>query len=311
MTQQAITATGSQTVAQRHKRQPFPYLLLTPALAVLVVLVGYPIVKLITTSFQQYTRAQVFGAPATWTGFANYVKVLTGTDFWAVVARSFAFMLAAVFLTMLLGTLIAILMMQLHKVLRLLVSVGLLLAWAMPALTATIVWGWMFDTQYGVINFLLSKITGHNWMGHQWLLNPFSFFVVLTIIVVWQGVPFIAFTLYAALTQVDGAIMEAAEIDGASSVKRFFQVQMPITRSVFTVLIILSVIWDLGIFAQVYALQAIGGIAAQTSTLGVWIYTRGSSAGDFGLSAAAAVIMVIMMLAISFYYVRDTLLKED
>jgi len=307
----AQPATTGEAVAPRHKRQPFPYLLLTPALAVLVVLVGYPIVKLVITSFQTYTRAQVFGAPATWNGFTNYVKVLTGSDFWAVTARSLLFMAAAVTLTIVLGTLIALLMMQLHKALRLLVSIGLLLAWAMPALTATIVWGWMFDTQYGVINYLLSKITGHNWMGHQWLLNQFSFFVVLTIIVVWQGVPFIAFTLYAALTQVDGAIMEAAEIDGASSVKRFFQVQMPMTRSVFTVLIVLSIIWDLGIFAQVYALQSIGGIAAQTSTLGVWIYQRGSAAGDFGLSAAAAVIMVIMMLAISYYYVRDTLLKED
>jgi len=220
-------------------------------------------------------------------------------------------MIAAVFLTMLFGTLIALLMMQLHKAFRLLVSVGLLLAWAMPALTATIIWGWMFDTSYGVINYLLTKVTGHNWIGHQWLLNPVSFFAVLTIIVVWQGIPFIAFTVYAALTQVDGAVMEAAEIDGASSTKRFFQVQMPMIRSVFTVLVVLSVIWDLGIFAQVYALQSIGGIAAQTSTLGVWIYTRGSSAGDFGLSAAAAVVMVIMMMAISFYYVRDTLAKED
>jgi len=294
-----------------HVRQPFPYLLLTPALAILLVLVGYPLVKMIITSFQTYGRAQAFGAPAPWTGLSNYVKVLTGTDFWMVLARSFTFMIVAVTLTIVLGTLVALFMMQLTKGFRLLVSIGLLLAWAMPALTSVIVWGWMFDTKYGVINFLLTKISGQDWMGHSWLLNPVSFFAVLTLIIVWQGIPFVALTLYAGLTQVDAAVMEAAAIDGASPVKRFFQVQMPITRPIFTVLIVLSVIWDLRVFAQVYALQGIGGNTDQTSTLGVWIYQRGSAGGDFGFSAAAAVIMVILMLVISSYYVRQTLKQED
>ncbi|MCL2783323.1 MAG: sugar ABC transporter permease, partial [Propionibacteriaceae bacterium] len=269
-------------VAYRHykkKPEPLPYALLVPALAVLGVLVGYPVVKMVITSFQKFTRAQAFGAPPEWTGFTNYIKVLTSHDFWVVLARSFAFMIIAVSLTIVIGTLIALLMMQLKKGFRLLLSIGLLLAWAMPALTSVIVWGWMFDTQYGIINYLLTKVTGDNWQGHSWLLNPVSFFAVLIIIIVWQGIPFVAFTLYAGLTQVDEAVMEAAQIDGASAVKRFFQVQMPMTRSIFTVLIVLSIIWDLRVFAQVYALQGIGGISAQTSTLGVWIYQQGSSSG--------------------------------
>jgi N,N'-diacetylchitobiose transport system permease protein len=181
----------------------------------------------------------------------------------------------------------------------------------MPALTSTFVWSWMFDTNFGILNYLLGKITGESWAGHTWLTNPVSFFAVLACIIVWQGVPFIAFTLYAGLTQIDSGILEAAEIDGASAVKRFFQVQMPITRSVFTVLIVLSIIWDLRVFAQVYALQGVGGDSSKTSTLGVWIYQQGTSSGDFGLSAAAAVIMCLIMVAISFYYVRQTLSQED
>jgi len=300
----------SVTVAARKKRSdPIPYALLLPALAVLCVMIGYPIVKMLITSFQHFTRAQLFGAPPEWVGFGNYAKVLTNPDFWRVVARSFGFMAVAVTLTLVVGTLIALLMMQLRRGFRLLLSIGLLLAWAMPALTASIVWGWIFNTQYGVVNYVLTQLTGTSWAGHSWLINPWSFFVVLTIIIVWQGVPFIAFTVYAGLTQVDPAILEAAQIDGASAVKRFFQVQMPITRSVFTVLIVLSVIWDLRVFAQVYALLGVGGNADKVSTLGVWIYMQGSS--DIGLSSAAAVIMVAMMLAISFYYVRQTLRQED
>ena len=298
-------------VARQHRLEPFPYLLLTPALIILGVLVGYPVVRMVITSFQKYTRAQAFGAAPEWTGFANYIKVLTGADFWVVVARSFAFMVVAVSLTIVIGTLVALFMMQLRKGFRLLVSVGLLLAWAMPALTSIIVWGWIFDSQYGIVNYLLTKLTGENWQGHSWLMNPLSFFAVLILIIVWQGIPFVAFTLYAGLTQVDGAIMEAAQIDGASSVKRFFQVQMPMTRSIFTVLIVLSIIWDLRVFAQVFALQGIGGMTDKTSTLGVWIYRQGTASGDFGVASAAAVIMVVIMLVISFYYVRQTLRQED
>lgn len=295
----------------KRRRQPFPYVLLTPALIILAVLVGYPVVTLFITSFQKFGREQAFGRPPSFIGLGNYQAVLTDPSFWVMLFRSFVFMIAAVALTMALGTLVALLMMRLTTFFRILVTVGLLLAWAMPALAAVIVWGWMFDTSYGVINYLLTQVTGTDWMGHSWLIDPFSFFVVLTIIIVWQGVPFIAFTLYAAMAQIPTEVAEAAQMDGASAVKRFFLITVPYVRSVFLVLIVLSMIWDLRVFAQVYALQGIGGIAEQTSTFGVWIYSRGTAGGNFGLSAAAAVIMVVIMLGISFYYVRQTLNEEN
>ena len=79
---------------------------------------------------------------------------------------------------------------------RLLTMIGLMLAWAMPALTATVIWQWIFDTQYGIANWLLGR------QGESWLSNPLTFYFVATIIVVWMGIPFIAFTLYAGLTQI-------------------------------------------------------------------------------------------------------------
>ncbi|HEY0188435.1 MAG TPA: sugar ABC transporter permease [Cellulomonas sp.] len=304
---------AAQAPAPVRRRRPslFPYALLLPSLAFLLVLIGWPLIKLVITSFQHFGREQAFGAAPTWAGLENYTTVLTDSQFWLTLARSFAFMVAVVALTIVIGTLLALLMMRLRRGFRLLVSVGLLLAWAMPALTAVIVWGWMFDTQYGVINYLLTQITGHSWSGHSWLINPLSFFVVLAIIVIWQGVPFIAFTMYAGLTQIPGEVLEAAQIDGAGASKRFFQIQVPYVRSILTVLIVLSIIWDLRVFAQVYALQGIGGIAEKTSTLGVWIYQKGTASGDFGVSAAAAVIMVVIMLAISVSYVRQTISEEE
>ncbi len=297
--------------ADRHRSQPMPYLLLLPALIVLLALTVYPVGRLLVTSFQKYGRAQQFGAPAEWIGVDNYKNVLTDSDFWVMVLRSFLFMVAAVVLTIVIGTLLALLMMRLNKGFRMLLSVGLLLSWAMPALSAVLIWGWMFDTGYGVFNFVLSRITGDgSWIGHQWLLNPFSFFIVLTIIVVWGAVPFVVFTLYGALTQISGEMIEASQIDGASAVQRFFQIQAPQVRSVFTVLIVLEIIWDLNMFVQVNALQGIGGDADRTSIYGVWIYRTGTAGGDLGLSAAGAVLMVIIMVVIASYYVHQ-IFKEE
>ncbi|CPU63850.1 MULTISPECIES: carbohydrate ABC transporter permease [Cellulosimicrobium] len=296
------------------KRRPpiLPWTLLVPSLVVLGILVGYPLVRLVIMSFQEYERAQLMGQPAEWVGFDNYVQVLTDVDgFWTVLLRSFLFMVACVVLTMVLGTLIALLMMRLGKGFRLLVSVGLLLAWAMPALAATIVWGWIFDTQYGVINNLLTAITGDNWMGHSWLLNPLQFFLIATIVIVWGAVPFVAFTMYAGLTQIPGEVLEAAQLDGATPVQRFRLIMVPYVRSIITVLIVLSIIWDLRVFTQIYALQGVGGDRDKTNTIGVYIYQMGMAQGHYGLAGAISVIFVFIMLGISFYYVRQTVREEE
>ena len=103
--------------------------------------------------------------------------------------------------TMVIGVGVALLLRQMSKPIRLLVQSGLLLAWAMPVIAALTVWQWLFDTQYGVVNWILTRL-GADYNGHSWLLSPLSFFFVATVIVVWMSVPFVAFTMYAGFTQV-------------------------------------------------------------------------------------------------------------
>ena len=160
-------------------------------------------------SMQEYGLPQVFGQPAPWVGFANFRTILEDDYFWTVLWRTLIFCFVNVALTMVLGVLIALLLDALGKGMRLLVSASLIVAWAMPALTATIVWQWMFDTEYGLVNWALDR------QGESWFANQLTFFMVATIIVVWMGVPFIAFTVYAALTQIPGEMVEAARLDGA------------------------------------------------------------------------------------------------
>jgi len=290
-------------------RGPLP--LLVPAGVVVAAITGWPLVQLVIMSLQEFGRAQIFGAPPEWVGLANYVDVFTDPTFWAVLGRSLAFCAVNVVATMVLGVAIAALMTRLSRGFRGLVSAGLLLAWAMPPLAATVVWGWLFDTDSGLVNYLLTLVTGSDWMGHSWLFNPVSFYFVATVIVTWQSIPFVAFTAYAALTQVPGEVLEAASLDGAGAVSRFRLVTLPFIRSVLVVLLVLQIIWDMRVFTQIYALQTIGGLAEATNTIGVYIYAVSTKGGDLGAGGAIAVVLVVIMLAISSYYIRATLREEE
>ncbi len=291
-------------------RATAPWLLLAPAIGVLLVLNGYPLVKLLITSMQRYGRAQVFGAPPEFVGFENYRVVLSDPTFWAVLWRSVAFCAVNVMLTMSIGMLVALLLTRLRRAMRLLVTVGLLLAWAMPALTAIVIWGWMFDAQYGVVNYALAQL-GVDAAGHSWLIDPLSFFAVATVVVTWQSVPFVAFTLYAGLTQVSADMLEAAALDGATGWQRFRLIVVPVIRPILLIVTVLQVIWDLRVFTQIFALQDAGGIAAKTNTIGVYIYQVGVAQGRFDVGSAIAVIMVLIMLGASLLYVRQIVRTEE
>lgn len=297
-------------VAARRWSALAPYALLTPAVAVLLVLTGWPLVQLLVTSTQRYGRAQVFGAAPEFVGLDNYRTVLTDPQFWRVLLRSVAFCAANVTLTMALGMLVALLLLRLARAMRLLVTVGLLLAWAMPALTSIVIWGWMVDAQYGVVNWLLTRL-GLDYAGHSWLIQPLSFFAVATVVITWQSVPFVAFTLYAALTQVPEDVLEAAELDGAGGWARFRLVVVPFIRPVLLIVTVLQVIWDLRVFTQIFALQDVGGITEKTATIGVYVYQVGVAQGRFDVGSAIAVVLVVIMLVVSAAYVRQVVRAEQ
>jgi len=303
--------TAPAPAPRRRRRDATPLALLVPALVMLTVFIGWPLLQLVIMSFQKYGREQIFGKPPEFVWFDNYVRVLTDSEFWIVLGRSFGLMVVCAAATMVLGVAIALMMTSLGRVMRTVVSVGLLLAWAMPALTGTIVWGWIFDTSYGLVNYALTRITGQNWIGHSWLSDPLSFFGVAAIIITWGAIPFVAFSTYAGLSQVPDEVLEAASLDGSNAWQRFRFIVVPYIRSILVVLLILQVIWDLRVFAQIYALQTVGGIRADTNTIGVYIYSVSMATGDLGSGGAISVILVAVLLAISAYYIRTMLTSED
>lgn len=285
--------------------------LLAPSIAMILLMVGYPAIMMIGQSFTDYqVRHKIQGTAPEFVWFDNYLAVITRSEFPTVVLRTVLIMLLTTTLIMVGGVLIALLMTKIGRAMRILVSVGLLLAWAIPPLTATVVWGFIFDAEYGVVNWALNEVTGtQNWRNHEWLLNPVTFFMVLTIIVVWGAIPFVAFTTFAALGQIPRETTEAAEIDGAGGWRRFWGVILPAIRPVLGGLLILQIIWNMKLFTQVYALQSQGALASETNVLPVYLFRQGI--GDFGATSAVGMLFVVIMLAISWVNIRQLLKEED
>jgi N,N'-diacetylchitobiose transport system permease protein len=303
----AATETGR---TPRPRRTPLPYLLVLPAVAALALALGYPLVRQVVLSFQDFGLAQQFGSPPEWIGIQNYRDLITDPYLWTVTLRSLLFCLVNAAATLVVGVGLALLMQHMSKAIRVLVQSGLLLAWAMPVVAALTVWEWLFDTQYGVINYLLARL-GADYEGHSWLLQPLSFFFVATVIVVWMSVPFVAFTVYAALTQVSEDMVEAAEIDGASGLQRLRHIVLPSIRPVLLVVALLQVIWDLRVFTQIYILQKAGGSTHDTNLLGTYIYRLGIGSGKFGMAAAVAMFMLVLTVVLTAPYVRAMLKQEE
>jgi len=293
----------------RARRTPLPYALIVPAVVALCLALGYPLVRQVILSFQEFGLRQQFGNPPEWVGIQNYRDLLTDPYLWRVTLRSIVFCLVNAAATMAIGVSLALLMQHMSRGIRIMLQAGLLLAWAMPVVAALTVWEWLFDTQYGVVNYLLTKV-GLDFEGHAWLLQPLSFFFVATVIVVWMSVPFVAFTVYAALTQVPEDLVEAAEIDGASPAQRLRHIVLPAIRPVLLVVGLLQVIWDLRVFTQIYVLQKAGGSTHDTNLLGTLIYRLGIGSGNFGMAAAVAMFMLVLTVALTGPYVRAMLRQE-
>ncbi|CAN5301723.1 sugar ABC transporter permease [soil metagenome] len=287
-----------------------PHVLILPAVLILVLGMGYPMVWQVVTSFQKYGLQQQFGKPAPFVWFDNYVALATDPQLWLVVGKSLAFCLITAFVTLAVGTLLALLMSAVTKTARLVLQVALLLAWSMPVVSAMTVWIWLFDRRRGAINYLLDMIPGVEMNRFDWLSTPLTFLLVAGIIVVWMSVPFVAFSIYAGLTQVSEEVMEAAQLDGASGWQRFWGIILPMIRPVVSIVLLLQLIWDLRVFTQIKLLQDAGSKSGDYDLLGTYIYKLGTSAQDFGMASAVSILVLAITVALSWFYIRS-LLRED
>jgi N,N'-diacetylchitobiose transport system permease protein len=287
-----------------------PYLLLVPAVGILLIGMGYPTVWQIVTSMQEFGLQQQFGKPAPFVWFENYATLATNAQFWAVVVRSIGFCLITAVITLAVGFGLALLMNAVGRVPRLILQLALLLAWSMPVVAAMTVWIWLFDRRRGAVNYLLDMLPGVELNRFNWLESPFTFFAVASIIVVWMSVPFVAFSTFAGLTQISGEVMEAAALDGANGWQRVRGIILPMIRPVIAIVFLLQIIWDLRVFTQITMLQDAGSKSGEFDLLGTFIYKLGTKSQDFGMASAVSILVLGITIALSWFYIRG-LLKDD
>jgi N,N'-diacetylchitobiose transport system permease protein len=294
----------------RALRGSVPYLLILPVALVIGAVLGYPLYKLVTLSFQQYGLPELIQRKGTWVGFDNYASVLQDEIFWNTLLRTVVFTVANVGLTIVLGTLIALLLVRVSPWVRVLLTLSLVLAWSMPAVVAVQVFYWMTNFQNGVLNYVLTELHVGDYSQHDWYATTFSKLAMVTLLIVWGAIPFVTITVYAGLAQVPRELVEAAEIDGAGPLRVFRDVTFPVLKPILLILTSLSVIWDFGVFTQPYLLIGAAHVDATNYLMGVYVYIEGYGHSDFGRGAAISLLMLLMVAALSVVYVRRMVRME-
>ena len=292
------------------RRGAGPYLLLLPATAVIGVLILWPAVQVGLFSFKNYGLMQISGVlPAQWVGFSNYSQILHDPEFWQSLKTSVYFAVVVVPLTMIAGTLAGLLLARLGPRMRTFVSVSALLAWATPAVSASVIFVWLVSPDGGVVDWALAKLPswlggGAHWAGFSWTSATLPAYTVLTVMLVWTGFPFIAVTVLAGLRTLPSELLEAARVDGAGPWRTFWRVTFPLLRPVFLVLALLSTIWDFGMFTQAYIVT--GGLGQPDEfNLGLYEYSQAfTQPPHYGLASAAAFVLTIILLIVTVGYVR-------
>jgi N,N'-diacetylchitobiose transport system permease protein len=286
-------------------RRLLPYALIAPAMLVILGVLAYPLGMLLWLSTQRYGLRELIQHQGEFIGLQNFETFRVDPQFRYVVTVSIIFTIVNVGVSMLLSTGIALLLERVSRPIRVLLSAGLVLVWATPSIPAIDLWQWMFDYEFGVVNWLLTRIGAGNYIHHNWFENPIQGFTVITVIVVWGAIPFLTLMLYAGLTQVPRELVEAAEIDGARPWQVFARVSVPILRPVFLVLFSLSTIWDFGVFNQVWVLLN-QRPNENYFLISVYSFQESFRVSQYGLGSAAAVVMVAILVVVTFAYVRQT-----
>lgn len=288
-----------------------PWLLLAPSLVTLAVLLLYPLGRVLNLSLQDFRLRNLLRGTTDYIGFQNYQDILADSFLWkTVLPNTVGFAAICVILTMIVGVAIALFLNSLSTLWRNVCTAAIMVAWAIPALTGTYVFVWLFDPTSGFVADALSTLGLFEPGTYNWWNSRLAFYGIAALNVVYHGFPFIAVTTLAGLLTVPKELYEAATVDGATAWQRFTQVTIPMLRPILAVCIILSTIWDFKVFVQIYLMPGGDGSNRNLMNLGVWSYTESFGQGAYGMGSAIAVLLTLVLLAISVVYMR-VLMKED
>lgn len=272
--------------------------MLTPTLIVLLVMTAYPLIFTFVYSFTDYNYLK--GTEnASFVLFDNYVSLFKNGYFQQAVWNTIKFTILAVVLEMALGLLIAVFVNSLkrgQKIMRTL----LLLPYLLPAVTVALSWRMMLSANYGIINQFLESL---GLPVFNWFMDTQTAFGTILVIDVWQNVPFVFLLLYASLQSVSENQYEAARIDGAGFFQQFWYITLPNIKGSLALCALLRTIDTFRLFEKVNVLTG-GGPAGTTTTITQFLYTYGIKSLDFGFGSAGAIVMTLLVLILSSFYIK-------
>jgi multiple sugar transport system permease protein len=283
----------------------FGYALLVPAATLILVLVGYPFVRALWLSFHRKLLGRV---EAPWIGLGNYQALLTDNIFWLAVKNVFIFTATSVALKLALGLLIALILNEALPLRNLWRSI-ILLPYAMPTLVSVLVWKWMFSDIGGVLDYMLNQ-TNIKDGPMLWLSDPGKAMGSVIAVNVWRGFPFFVITLLAGLQGVPQDQYDAAKVDGAGVLARFWYVTIPSLLPVIAVVTLFSTILTFNDFAIIWVLTR-GGPGGATDVLSTLTYKIAIAGYELGKGVAVSVLMLPILVVLIILLGRFVNRREE
>ncbi len=284
---------------QRLRRRLVPLFLLAPALITIAVVIGYPIVRAVWLSFLDYNVLRP--ERTVFAGLENYRAVFSSPVFLQALGNSAVLVVGAVSLQMLFGFLGALLLNQ-RFIGRYVVRGLVLIPWATPSVLVALMWMWLLDGNYGVINDLLRKV-GLIDSYVPWFAQPQTALPTLIVIDVWQGVPFFAVMLLAALQAFPKELEDAGRVDGATPFQLLRFVKIPFILPTLMITAVLRIIWTANYMDLMFIITN-GGPGYRTTTLPFLAYTTSYRRLDFGEGATVALVQALILAVVIVLYVR-------
>lgn len=277
------------------------YLLMAPALIMTLLIIVYPLITAADLSFQTIRITQIGKGRLPFT-LENYTRLFSSGEFWRSSWITLKFIFFVTIGCFLLGTGTALLVNNQFKgrtAARMLVA----LPWSVPAVLAAVIWWWLFDSSFGLINYFLIQLNLID-KPIAWFSRPTTAFIVICVVMIWKGYPFVSVMVLAGLQAVPLDQYEAAKIDGANVFARFRYVTLPNLRSILGIALILVILWVFRDFPIIFLLTG-GGPIGSTQTLAIMTYQEAFGFYDMGYAAAIGMVTLLISLLVSIFMIRS------
>ena len=292
------------TLARRERR--FAYALLAPAVVAVAALIAWPMYLIVSISFREGRSLNFLALDRRPLGLGNYRTVLEDPATWHSVIVSLVYTIGTLAPAFAIGLFTALLLNRVFPLRRWLRSL-ILLPWAVPGVMVSIVFLWMFDASFGVVNYLL-RSAGYAPTDIAWYSGESTALFAVIVPTVWKAYPFFTLTLLAAMQSIPGHLYEAAEVDGATALQRFRNVTWPGIRGPAVLALVLNGLWAFREFDIIFAATG-GGPAKATETLGIRAYNE--AFGYFYMGRAAVIGVLMLLLALGAVLLARRALRKE